>query len=99
VGTVPESRETSEQGAIRSNRTVGEGFFAGGGTIDEAILMQLYEVAEKGHQNALACIEWYQNERLEFEKQKQKLQELLEVVKQKRQTEPNSAEFKPQEEE
>jgi hypothetical protein len=71
VGTVPESRETSEQGAIRSNRTVGEGFFAGGGTIDEAILMQLYEVAEKGHQNALACIEWYQNERVEFEKQKQ----------------------------
>ncbi|WP_413160079.1 hypothetical protein ACL6C3_16810 [Capilliphycus salinus ALCB114379] len=84
VGTVPGSGETVEQGPLGFDRTVGEGFFAGGGTLDEAILIQLWEVADKGLRNAEACLDWYNQEKQEFQNQKEKLEQLIVKAREQR---------------
>ena len=77
VGTIYSGSGTNEEGTIGHNRTTPTGFFAGKRTLDEAIVHQLLGAAKKSLKNAEACIDWYEEEKRECQKQVSELEQLL----------------------
>lgn len=80
VGTIQSSNQSEEAGQIGCDRGIVTGFFAGKRSLDEAILHQLLSAAKKGLKNAEACIDWYEEEKREYEKQVAELEELVQAA-------------------
>ena len=73
----------AEKRTLRPHRGDGGGFF-GGEAVCELLAEQLLSEAKKGLQNAEACIDWYQQEKLAYQERVSNLESIVEAARDER---------------